>query len=325
MTGVQTCALPICISKFHDQKEPAYPFNSLLVSSPGWGKSFLAKCLANHFNMSYMEFSLSQMATTNDLIDCFDSICSHQNRSQNKVLVFMDEINCEIEGTSAMGLLLSPIWDGSFIRNGKFYRLLPAVWIFASTESLDKLSEHTKGPDFISRLNGPIVKLDSLDPIDFIDSNKASSDMEITETLELSNALEDVKKVLVSDQKTNIYKDKNYTYIIKHLPEHIKTEQVYLGVSLLNRLWGPISEIHRDILVLFHDILPINGFRSMEFFVSKFQDIQRGVVDCSNAPSLEKFPELKRHIVLPSPEKRCLSGKSGKDKHEYITIETIVK
>lgn len=294
------------VYQFQAKKTPKYPFNSLLIASPGWGKSFLAKCLAKHFDMHYLEFSLSQMASSKDLVDCFDTICSAQNRIDKKVLVFMDEINCEIEGHSAMGLLLSPIWDGTFIRNGKTYQLLPAVWIFASTDPIDELVIPKKGSDFVSRLNGPVIELDSL-------ATKGSQD--------LSVPLKELKKKLVSNPNFYPYQDRDYK-LFDNLDGAFRTEQVYLGVSLVNNIWGPINKIQKDILKLFHKVLPIHGFRSLEFFVSKFHNIQRGIVICSNVPSVENFKELTRHIVLPEYWNKKIPHDNMED---LVKIETILQ
>ena len=38
----------------------------------------------------------------------------------------------------------------------------PAVWVFASTEPIEKLVQPKKGSDFVSRLNGPVIELDRL-------------------------------------------------------------------------------------------------------------------------------------------------------------------
>jgi len=318
------------ISKFNEQKGPQHSFNCLLVSNPGWGKSFLAKSLAEHFDMSYMGFSLSQMATSNDLIDCFDSICSHQNRTDKKLLIFMDEVNCEIKGNLALGLLLSPIWDGSFIRNGKYYRLSPAVWIFASTEPIDKLmkDDKNKGSDFISRLNGPIIELDAMDKLK---SNKPEK--------ELSDELRKFTKRILLNPGLDVCGDKDYLGLITLIPAHIKTEQVYLGAFLLDKFWGPISKIEQAVLQLFHDIVPINGVRSLEFFISKFEYVQRGIVKRCNVPAFENFPELQRHIILPPDWIVFLDAKSSKkpkyddeiisranrkyDMNDLIDIETL--
>jgi hypothetical protein len=293
------------ISQFNDQKEPLVrPFNCLLISRPGWGKSYLAESLASHFGMSYMGFSLAQMATTQDLIDCFDSICSHQNRekNKNKLLIFMDEVNSEIEGNLAMGLLLGPIWDGRFLRNGKLYLLSPAVWIFASTAPVESLTgKGTKGSDFISRLNGPIIRLDSLEKAN--DADKYG---------------ESAKKV-VSNPDSRKDRSKAYGVMTKKTPPHIKTEQVYLGVSLLNRFWGPISRIEKKVLIMFHNLVPINGVRSLEFFALKFRDIKGGIIDRSNIPDFEEIPELKRHIILPPGW-----GEDTDTDKKFISIETLI-
>ena len=289
--------------EFFAKKEPHLPFNCLLVSGPGWGKSFLAKCMAEHFKMHYLEFSFAQMATAKDLVNCFDTICSVQNGAQKKVLVFMDEINCEIEGHSAMGLLLGPIWDGSFIRDGKSYRLSPATWIFASTDPTDDLIKLNKGSDFVSRLNGPIIQLDQL-------------------------LLKNIRKKLIENPSIDPLQDEACKLAIE-VKASFKTEQVYLGISLLNTLWGPIKIVKKGVLQLFHDMLLINGFRSLEFFVSKFQKMKPGKVSCSNLPDFEKSKELKRHVVLPEnwkdkyKDKENNEDKENKENNENITIEQL--
>lgn len=272
------------IGEYVSEKEHSYPFNSLIVGSPGWGKSFLAKCIAAHFNIPYLEFSLSQMATTRDLIDCYDSICSYQNRKQKKVLIFMDEINCKIEGHSAMGLLLNPIWDGLFVRDGKTYKLAPAVWLFASTDSIsDIATNNNKGSDFVSRLNGPAIDLDAL-------STGGSAHI---------STLNNLKKALVANSDYDPDMSADYK-LLQNIKGQSRTEQVYICVKLLNELWGPITLIEKHVLKLFYELLPINGSRSMEFFISQFRNIQNGIVGRINIPKYDDFDEMKRHIVLPS-------------------------
>ncbi len=288
--------LIVKIFNYKSQKENKHPLNCLLVGSPGWGKSFLAKSLATHFDMPFIEFSISQMASTNDLVDCLDAICSYQNRIQKRILIFIDEINCEIEGNSAMGLLLNPIWDGSFLRNGKTYRLAPAVWIFATTETKkDMLGENNKntnkGSDFISRLSGPIIELDSVYPERPENTNK------------LMTAIEQLRKIVIQNPEVDLHFNRYY-YTIRKSKGSFKTEQVYIGISLLNSYWGPISKVDEEILWLFYNLIPINGFRSMEYFVSQFINIQNGVVLCKNVPRFDNAGELKRHIILPRSWKR---------------------
>ena len=292
---------------FVSERNNKHPFNALLLAGPGWGKSYLAKCIANHFDMHYLSFSLSQMATTRDLIDCFDTICSVQNSSDKKTLIFLDEINCEIEGNHAMGLLLSPIWDGSFIRDGKQYALKPSVWIFASTGMIEDFSHKNKGSDFVSRINGPIIELDSL----VTDRGQA-----------LRLPLQEFKQKLMENPDMTPEENKDYNQI-NTIQGPFRTEQVYLGVSLLNSIWGPISKIQNDVLDLLQNVLLINGFRSMEFFISKFQNIERGNVYPSNVPTLDTYNELKRHIVLPI-NWRNVDKRPNNTSSALIRIETLV-
>lgn len=226
--------------------------------------------------------------------------------TKKRILVFMDEVNCLIQGHSAMGLLLSPIWDGSFIRDGRMFRLLPAVWVFASPESVDDLVGSNKGSDFVSRLNGPIIELDRL----------STAHGEI-----LSNHLKKLRKKLGSDPNWKPEGDDDYKTFL-NMQGAFRTDQTYLGISLLNNLWGPVSKVQEEVLQLFHDILLINGFRSLEFYVSKFQNIERGIVVSSNVPSVDKYPELKRHVVLP-PKWRNSSQipKDQRDPDRLIEIE----
>jgi hypothetical protein len=291
------------IAEFNKQSRPAHPFNCLLVSSPGWGKSFLARCLAQHFDMQFLEFSLSQMAATTDLVDCFDSICSAQNMYDKPALVFMDEVNCEIGGHSAMSLLLSPIWGGAFTRAGRTYTISPAVWVFASTEPLAALVDSKKGSDFVSRLNGPVIEMDilSTDHGDF-----------------QSPSLDAFRRSLAVDPKSDAHAHDEFKKFA-HVSGVFRTDQVYLGVSLLNDMWGPVSKVQKAVLQRFHDLFLINGFRSLEFFVSKFHEIQRGVVLACNMPSLERFPELRRHVV--EPQEPRYPKKPTEDMQTLVEIE----
>lgn len=295
------------IDQFVIEKDPKHSFNSLLLSSPGWGKSYLAKSIANHFNMRFETFSLSQMASSMDLVDCFDTICSVQNRTDKRLLIFFDEINCEIEGHHAMGLLLSPIWDGSFVKEGKLFRLRPAVWIFASTGLIKEiLSTPNKGSDFLSRINGPIIELDSL--------------VTAGSTL-LRSPLSTFKKELIENPDLN--PEANETYkSISAIQGQFRTEQVYLGASILYEKHGPISKIQIAVLKLFHDILLVNGIRSLEFFISKFHNIQYGAVYYYNVPSMTEYPELKRHVVLPKYLR--LDQQREPDNLTMVDIETII-
>ena len=295
------------IVKFKGSKNPLHPFSCLIQSPPGWGKSFLAKCLASHFDLEFLEFSIAQMCDNRDLVDCFATIASVQSRTQKRTLVFIDEINAEVEGHTIMASLLSPVWDGTFVKDGHTFRLRPGVWIFASTSPATKLADKDKGSDFLSRLNGPFIDLDAPG--------------------HWSRAIE-AAKGLISTMGTNnydsfrdgIYKDSNYTSFKQFADDVQKTEQVYLIASLLNYRWGPIKWIEERVLILFRDLLPINGYRSLELFVDCFEGIERGKVIAGNVPRLEVYVELRRHIIIPKE----WDGSNLKGT-EIVEIETRVR
>jgi hypothetical protein len=264
---------------------PNFPFNCLFLAEPGWGKSYLAKCLANYFKFEYLEYSMAQMSSTRDLIDAFKVIVSTQKRSDKKVLVFMDEIDAAIEGHTALGLLLGPMWDGIFKIDGNTNKIDPCVWVFASTKPLSKLRGMDKGPDFLSRINGPTINLDYLDEIMRSDLEKSP------------------------DEKTRK----------KHMANHVKanqalrTELVYQGVNILNRLFGPITHVDKGVLDLFNNMLPLNGIRSLTILVSRFQGITKGKVTKSNVPKLYESDAWKEEIDSSEP----LSS-AGLKRHIYL-------
>lgn len=304
------------VAEFNQNKNPLQSFCCLLVAAPGWGKSHLAHCLAKYCDMHYLEFSIAQMAKHDDLIDCFGTISSVQASTSKRTLVFLDEVNASIAGSSAIDLLLSPIWEGTYFKSGNIQQLKPCVWVFASTERIKDLSSRGKGSDFVSRLNGPIVQLD-------VASNR-----------KLIKTIDEVRKLLknnvnldIKEYKRKIYKgSKTYQEYFKTKDDVLKTDQVYLFVKLLNTYWGTIAEINRSVLELFHDILAVNGVRSMHLFASKFFEVERGRVMPSNVPDLVNSPELRSHIVVPE---KWLDNETRptdeKCKNQMVEIETEVK
>ncbi|HPM77327.1 MAG TPA: ATP-binding protein [bacterium] len=256
--------------RYGDIAKPKHPFNCLLLAEPGWGKSFLARSIADHFDFDFLSFSVAQMASNQDLMDCLKVIVSAQNRSKKKKLIFIDEIDAQVEKHHVMGLLLGPVWDGTFKTEGNMFKIEPSIWVFASTKSENKLKEESKGRDFLSRINGPIINLD------FFAQNREMMDQARTEK---------ERQTLMKES----FQDNANT--------PLRTELVYHGVNLLNKMFGPISWIDEDVLKIFYDTIPIDGIRSLEIFVSRFDNISRGRVSLENVPNKVKYPELDRHIL----------------------------
>jgi hypothetical protein len=303
------------LGAFVRDKSPAHPFTSLLISAPGWGKSFLARCLAEHFDLDYLEFSIANMSTTRDLVDCFAQAFSRQTTMSKKILIFMDELNANIEGHRAMGLLLSPLWEGTFLIDGRPYRLAPAAWVFASTARLDELVKDDKGSDFVSRLMGPVLELDRLGS-----RHLADAIQEVRKCLNTISSTGDQRKYIET-----IYDSTAYTNFTNDDEDVLKTEQVYLMLSLLSAHWGPIVRVQEEVLQLFHDLLPVNGFRSLEIFSRSFELVRQGQLVASNVPRLGDKGWLRSHVVIP---KMWLEGPRPADPKrdsDFVDIETVVR
>ena len=99
-------------------------------------------------------------------------------------------------------------------------------------------------------------------------------------------------------------------------------------VSLLSEQWGPIRRVQECVLQLFHDILPVNGLRSLKFFASSFKDVKGGEVVVSNVPEVEDREELRRHVILPQKwlvsEERKKNYKDPPDDKAFVYIEKLI-
>jgi hypothetical protein len=309
------------VSEFEGEKEPSQQLGCLLTASPGWGKSFLASCLAQYLKMEYLEFSVAQMSTTRDFVDCLAAVSSVQNRTRRRLLVFIDEVNACIGGQEVLGLLLGPLWDGVFFRDGRSYRLDPAAWIFASTSPLSEFDDiGKKGSDFVSRLNGPIIDLDAL-----------SGGAFLTEAVKVIR--QEINKYATGGEidYQRLYDLHAYkAYSGQEEANELRTEQVYLMTALLTQKWGPIRRIQTAVLDLFRDTLPVNGVRSLQFFASRFQEVRGGEITIGNVPDMRREEALRRHLIVPRQwwenSRELLARKLKSDgKLDWVEIETITK
>lgn len=281
------------LNEYSKSSNPVVPFNCLFIAEPGWGKSYLAQCLSNYFNFDFLSYSIAQMSTTKELIDSFKEIASTQKRTSKKVLVFMDEIDAQITGETAMGLLLSPMWGGKFKSEGYTNKIDPCIWIFACTKPLKIIRELPKGRDFLSRINGPTIN------VDFLNDN-------YREEIHAKDIAEDKRNKKLKDQLATL------SSISQESKDDKRTEIVYQMVNLLNTLYGPISSIDSDVLKLFYNILPINGVRSLQIFASKFKNITKGIIKKKNVPYLIDNKELEGQIELLYPEEYITAFKGDK-------------
>jgi hypothetical protein len=138
----------------------------MLIASPGSGKTYLVSRLAKSLGMHILPFNITQMASKDDLFDCFDTIITTQSQNPARpLLVFVDEMNAELDGQSVYGTFLAPIQEGAYVRAGKTFHIAPCAWIFAGTqhptdtEDTNRQYRSDKGSDFVSRLTLPVRDL----------------------------------------------------------------------------------------------------------------------------------------------------------------------
>jgi hypothetical protein len=132
---------------------PRNSFSAMLIAEPGTGKSHLVSRLAAALDLPPLPFNITQLMTRESISACFNEIASAQARDRNRVqLVFFDEINSEIAGSTVYDLFLTVLEDGTYLRGSQRFKLDPCVWLFAGTKVLKDEPSENKEADFKSRL-----------------------------------------------------------------------------------------------------------------------------------------------------------------------------
>ena len=140
-------------------RERSRHMSYMLMDKPGSGKSYLVKCLARQLNVRLLEFNITQMLERGDVIAMFDKIITEQAQNPDeRLLVFVDEINAKLDGEHVYSSFLAPLEDGIYVRGGNPFHIHPCFWIFAGTKPPKHPGDHLnvdeddKGSDFQSRL-----------------------------------------------------------------------------------------------------------------------------------------------------------------------------
>lgn len=129
----------------------------MLLASPGSGKSYLVKKLADMEMLELLAFNITSLNSRLYLMDCFDTIVTTQAAKRGKrFLVFFDEIDAYLDGQPVYDAFLRPLEEGLYIRAGKAFHVDPCIWMFCGTRSPVKTASRSerakKGSDFLSRL-----------------------------------------------------------------------------------------------------------------------------------------------------------------------------
>lgn len=252
------------IQDFKNKRKTA-SLNCLILGAPGWGKTFLAEKLGEVFDFNPLFFNLAQLTSLEQVIDCFDSISSLQNQQKRRpVLAFFDEVDSKLDGQYAFSMFLSPMLDGTYRRGGRIFYLVPCVWLFAGTREPSLIEDADKTPDFMSRINGPIIRLD--------------------------------------------FGEKSYD-------TKSMTEQVYLGVQLLQDNFSDVYQVSNCVLDFFHGLGMKHGVRSLEQAIRRFRNVQYGQVGRSNLP---EYNEISSLIEIDANAYDKI--RRGKRKEDFIQI-----
>jgi hypothetical protein len=166
------------IESYIGDKERTRPFNILLQAVPGSGKSHFVKCLTEKIedlNNRYVQFN---MAMADDFDDLDESLKEVHSLTEHKdiPLLFLDEFD---SNPAFIPFLLPILWDGAFRYKKMHQQLKKVVIILAgSGRAIDKMinlsgqmqtetiEEGSKLVDFLSRINGGIVRIPDIDLIE---------------------------------------------------------------------------------------------------------------------------------------------------------------
>ena len=264
--------------------------SSMLIATPGSGKSFLVRRLAEKAGLRFLAFNITQMRTRSDIIACFDTILSTQAEEPNRrLLVFMDEIDAKLEGGSAYGVFLAPLEDGTYVQGGKTFHLDPCAWIFAGTEDPWR-GDTEKGSDFLSRLSLGVITLsrgdDATSPASkppgaliAEPSRKALSPREQLRRMELQT-VEELKSM-----------------------ELQAVENGYMGASMLYTRYPDVRWVSEQVLCAFQMLPQTARLRDIRRFVEDFRYIQYGRVTSKNVP--ERSPGVWDAECLKAWQDEC--------------------
>ena len=130
-------ALKDTVGSYVNREKPARPMNILLAATPGSGKSFLIKQLANSIShdAEFLEYHVASFRDVGDLFSVFQRVQS-ANLEGKLPFVLLDEVDGKVNGRHLFPNLLAPLWDGIFHVGQDQHHLGRAVLFFAASALL---------------------------------------------------------------------------------------------------------------------------------------------------------------------------------------------
>jgi ATPase family associated with various cellular activities (AAA) len=159
------------ITSYIEDRTAHRPLTFILTAEPGSGKSYFVKCLAKDCGTPLVTANVASLETMSELGYWIDAIRDHKTQDETPVLL-IDEADSKPEGVSAF---LPLLWDGLFSWQGRTLKIGRCVIVLiASNERLRRYiedgtadaglkTEFPKIEDLLSRINGGVMKLGSID------------------------------------------------------------------------------------------------------------------------------------------------------------------
>lgn len=249
----------------------------LIQADPGAGKSHLAKCLSEAFDLELLACDVSQMVHREELFDFFDKVATRQVNSERPVLAFVDEINTPIENSSVYGAFLAPLESNHYARRGQLHTLKPCVWLFTGTNApVGERDE--KHSDFLSR-------------------------MTLTKRIDYTSLHDGAHEPAKPSSK----KAEQPRVSSKSEPEKVKVrdaaqlEQVYFGAAMIIRHFPDVTEVDEGLLQAFHDLEPPSSpFRTIRQVAAMLKNVQHGRVTIRNVADASVLGIDPAQSLLPN-------------------------
>lgn len=244
---------------FRKAHRPTRALSVLLTADPGAGKSSLVRALANATDFSFIQSNITQMLHRDELLHLFDAIATRQANGTRPVMVYVDEINALLESDHVFSAFLSPLEEGSYLRQGRRISLRPCVWVFVGTAGKDGVAdEYTRSDkysDFLSR-------------------------MSMQERMDYAH----LKQLYNNNRKLEL---------------EARLEQVYLGVTLLRQFHPDLVSVEHAVMHAFYDLNPEEcPARQIRRDASNVRNVQDGRITRRNCAGWGKEDWAKSDAMI---------------------------